>query len=122
MRPLQGFGLLLLVAALFITGCSSNNKGKLEGTKWRSQATTVKGIPLPAGSLQLEFSNDGKLVYRVGGQMMTGTYSLGMGDNVNFHMDQNLAGRKDHTEKIVVNGNQLTMTDSDGTTLTFTKS
>jgi len=32
-----------------------------------------------------------------------------------------LAGRKNHVEKVVINGDRLTMTDSDGTQLTFDK-
>jgi hypothetical protein len=114
----------MLVAVLFLLplgGCKSNNKGKIEGTKWVSQATVQKGTNIPAGALQLEFSSDGKLVYRAGQQTFTGTYSLGMGDYVTLNLDQNLAGRKTHSEKVSISGDQLTMTDSDGTSLTFTK-
>jgi hypothetical protein len=110
-----------LFAVLFVVGCSSNNTGKIEGTKWSSLAGTVKGQPIPAGILQLEFRADGGLTYRAGPQTFTGTYSLGGGDAVTFNLDQELAGRKSHREKIVINGDNLTMTDSDGTAISFQK-
>jgi hypothetical protein len=121
MRPLAMFQLLILPLAFVVCGCASNNKGKIEGTKWVSQPTTVKGKALPAGILQLEFRADGSMLYRIGPQALSGRYSLGMGNSVTFNMDQELAGRKSHTETIVINGNQLTMTDTDGTTLTFNR-
>jgi hypothetical protein len=103
-------------------GCSSN-KGKIEGTKWSSLPGTVKGQNLPEGVLGLEFGADKKLVYTVGLQRFTGTYSLGMGSNVTLHLEQELpgTGRKDHVEKVTIDGDKLTMTDSDGTTLNFKK-
>jgi len=55
--------LMLLAAAVLVAGCSSN-KGLIEGTKWKSKATTIKGQPIPAGILELEFHSDGKLVYQ----------------------------------------------------------
>ena len=36
-------------------------------------------------------------------------------------LDRELAGRKVHVEQVIINGNQLTMIDSDGTQLTFNK-
>ena len=113
---------LALVAALVCSfGCSSKNKGKIEGTKWSSEAATVKGQPLPAGALSLDFASDGKLVYKAGPTTFTGTYSLGFGDTVTLNLDQELAGRKKHAQKVVINGDRLTMSDSDGTALTFKK-
>jgi hypothetical protein len=44
-----------------------------------------------------------------------------MGDNVTLNLDQELSGRKTHVEKVTISGDQLTMTDSDGTALTFKK-
>jgi hypothetical protein len=120
MRPAGTLRLVLLAALLLAAGCSSN-KGKIEGTKWSSQAANVKGQALPAGALTLEFGSDGSLVYKAGPQTFKGTYSLGMGDNVTLKLDQELAGRKNHVEKVVINGDRLTMTDSDGTQLTFDK-
>jgi hypothetical protein len=110
--------LLLAVLLVFSFGCSSN-KGKIEGTKWISEATTMKGVAVPAGIMQLEFGSDGALVSRVGGETFTGRYSLGAGDLVTFNFDKEQAGRKSHAEKISVNGESLTMTDSDGTKLIF---
>src|SRR6516162_8134504 len=92
----------LIAAVLFVTGCSSNNKGKIEGTKWSSNATNVKGAPVPAGMLRLEFATDGKLTYSAGPTTLTGTYSLGGGDTVTFHLDQEVQGRKTHAEKITI--------------------
>jgi hypothetical protein len=112
---------VVLALLPFLAGCSSNNKGKIEGTKWTSQAATVKGKSIPAGVLQLEFKKDMSLVYRAGTQTFTGTYSLGGGDSVTLHLNQELQGRKTHTEKVSISGNQLTMTDSDGTALGFSK-
>jgi len=109
----------LLSTVLFSIGCSSNNKGKLEGTKWSSLATTVNGMPVPAGTLKLEFGADKSLVYRTSIGTFNGTYSLGMGDNVTLKLDRDLAGRRNHTEKITVNGDRLAMRDSDGTSVTF---
>jgi hypothetical protein len=111
----------LAALVLGLTGCSSNNKGKIEGTKWNSNATNVKGKQIPAGMLRLEFTSDGKLTYNAGPVAFTGTYSLGGGDTVTFHLDQDLAGRKTHSEKITISGETLTMTDSDGTSIPFTK-
>jgi hypothetical protein len=111
----------LIAAVLFLTGCSSNNKGKIEGTKWSSNATTIKGKSVPAGAAALEFAADGKLVYQLGLARLTGTYSLGGGDTVTLHLDQEVSGRKTHVEKISISDNTLTMRDSDGTTVTFSK-
>lgn len=120
MRPVSALYLVVVALALLSAGCSSN-KGKIEGTKWSSQAGVVKGINLPPGTLHLSFGTDGSLVYTVGPQAYTGKYSLGMGPNVTFKFEQDLSGRKVHVEKLTISGTQLTMTDSDGTQLTFNK-
>ena len=114
---------LAVVAALVCSlGCSSNNKGKIEGTKWSSEPTTLSGKSLPAGALELDFAKDGKLVYKLlGGTVYTGTYSLGFGDTVTLNLDQELGGRKRHAQKVVINGDRLTMSDTDGTSVTFKK-
>ncbi len=109
--------LVILVAA----GCSSN-RGKLEGTRWTSEETTVRGQHQPAGFGTLEFRDDGTLVYQLQGlPTATGRWSLSPGSNVVFRFDEPLRGRKVHTEKIVLDGDRLTMTDSDGTSVTFTR-
>jgi hypothetical protein len=113
---------LAVVAAIFCAaGCSSKNKGKIEGTKWSSQPCTVKGTTLPAGGLTLEFTKDGKVTYQVPGATLSGRYSLGRGDYVTLTFDQALAGSKTHREKVIVKGNTLTMIDGDGTSVTFDK-
>ena len=45
---------------------------------------------MPAGIIKLEFSSDGKLVYDLFVQKLTGTYSLGTGDTVTLNLDQGL--------------------------------
>ena len=99
----------------------SDNAGRIEGTKWSSIEGTVKGQKIPAGSLQLEFAKDGKLVYKAGPITFTGTYELKAGDKVVLKLDQELAGRKEHDQKIAIKDGKLTMSDSDGTTLDFEK-
>lgn len=121
MRLAIPFRLLALCTVVFLAGCSSSNKGKIEGTSWSSDAGTVKGQSIPAGMLKLDFASDGKLTYTVGPQALTGTYSLGMGNTVTFNLNQELAGRKSHAQKITINGAKMTVADSDGTSLTFSK-
>jgi hypothetical protein len=121
MYPIPCVHFLLLASLLFVDTTKSNNKGKIEGTKWTSLATTVKGSAIPADALKLEFSKDGKLIYKAGPKTLTGTYSLGMADTVTLKFTEELAGRKDHDETIKIVGDQLTMTDSDGTAVTFKK-
>lgn len=121
MKAASVLRLLPLAAILLVCGCGSNNKGKIEGTKWSSTASAIKGKSLPAGALRLDFGSDGHLVYSAGFIRMTGTYTLGTGDYVTMHLDQPLQGRKDHTERMVIQGDQLTMTDSDGTQIMFQK-
>jgi hypothetical protein len=121
MRPSHALRVACLAALLLACGCSSSNKGKIEGTKWSSKAATVKGNAVPAGRLHLDFQADGKLGMKVDNQNYSGTYSLGMGPTVTLNLDQEFNGQKTHAEKIVVNGDELTMTDSDGTQLAFQK-
>ena len=99
----------------------SDNAGKIEGTKWSSLEATVKGQKLPAGALSLDFGKDGKLVYKAGPTTFTGTYVLKAGDKVLLKLDQELAGRKEHDQKIMIKDGKLTLSDSDGTTLDFEK-
>src|SRR5579871_6338022 len=100
----------LAIAAVLLVplGCSSNNKGQIEDTDWISQAATVHGQALPAGARELHFNQDGQhLTYRDGAKVYQGTYSLGMGPTVTFHLDEELDGRKIHAEKVVLDGEQL---------------
>ena len=121
MRRTQFLGLGVLLLALGVCGCTSNNKGKIEGTRWTSMQGTAKGVTLPEGSVFLDFRKDGKLFGRFGTKDLTGRYELGMMNNVTFRLDQALPNGKVHTETIVIDGNKMTMTDPDGTKLDFRK-
>jgi hypothetical protein len=112
-----------LLLLLFVCGCASHNKGKIEGTKWSSQPCTIKGQSLSANAFELQFGADGSLVYKGPAGTFNGTYSCGMLDYVSFHLSQPLPGngKTDVTETIRISGNSLTMSDLDGTTITFTR-
>ena len=102
-------------------GCESNNKGKLEGTKWKGMIAAV-----PGSSMTLDFYADGRLalgIYAPGvNKTISGRWSLSMGDHVEMtNLSEPLAGRTSHTEKIVVTGDTLVMTDSDGQSVTFSR-
>ncbi len=118
-RTILRLSVLLLLA--FALGCESKNVGKLEGTNWRSEPTTFKGKKVPEGFLRLKFAQDGSMTYIAGPLTFHGKYSLGMGNYVTFHLDKPLAGRNDHTESIEVRLGQMTVVDSDGTTVHFRK-
>ena len=119
MRLVVVLRLAFAALLLFSFGCSSSNKDRIEGTKWTSLAATVKGESLPAGARYLEFSKDSKMVYTTGGQPHTGTYSLGLGPTVTFNLEKEVDGRKIHPEKIVIDGDRLTLTEPDGSQVTF---
>jgi hypothetical protein len=128
MRPLTA--LRLAIPALILSlacGCSSNNQGKIEATKWNSLAGTVKGQSIPAGALQLAFGGNGEMIYTINDaasgsrRALRGTYSLQMGDLITLHLNEELAGKKTHVETVAIEGDRLTMTDLDGTALTFAK-
>lgn len=113
--------LAVVAVVVMLAGCSSNNKGKIEGTKWANQAGSVKGQQIPAGIITLEFTSDGKLRYVAGFTTWTGTYSLGFGNTVTFNTDQDLGGRKKNVQTVIIDNNVLTLRDSDGTQLLFNK-
>lgn len=98
---------------------TSANEGKLEGTRWSSVETTIEGQKLPAGALSLDFTKDGKVTYKAGPMVWTGKFELRGGNKVALKMDQEIEGRKEHVETITIKDGKLTMTDSDGTSLTF---
>jgi hypothetical protein len=116
---------LLAIAAIFLVCGCSNNKGKIEATKWSSLKGTVKGVEFPDNAFHLAFGGDGRLIYRVQfngvEKTVTGKYTLGFGDLVTLDLDQDLAGQKKHMQSVVINGDRLTFTDPDGTTLNFVK-
>lgn len=112
----------VLAAVLCIVGCSSNNKGKLEGTKWNSQAFTPQGgKPVPAGIVTYEFATDGRLTYRIMDQSYTGRYSLNSGDYVTLHLDQALGGSRTLRQRIIVRDTTMQLIDTDGTSVMFDK-
>lgn len=119
MRSMSALRFALVMVLALTLGCSSNNKGKIEGTKWQSELGVVKNNQIPAGFIALEFTADGNLVYAAGPDVYRGTYSFGMGNYVTFKLDRELAGRKVHAQKIEVEEGKLKLIDSDGTTLTF---
>lgn len=121
MYPVSVVRAALVTAAILVVGCSSNH-GQLEGTKWTSRPGTVKGRTIPAGVMELEFKTDGTLQARNGFRRLSGTYSLGWGDAVVLSFNEALNGRKEHAERITIDGEQLSMTDSDGAAITFQKS
>lgn len=112
---------LFVALAAAAAGCSSNNKGKIEGTKWVSVPQTVKGQSLPDGFFKLDFAADKKVTYQVGPMTYTGKYSLGSGDMVTLNFDQDLAGRKQHMQTVKISGNEMVMSDMDGTSAKFRK-
>ena len=119
MRQFSALPLLAIGAIVFLGGCNSNNEGKIEGTRWSSLEMNVQGQSVPAGTLRLEFKKDGKMAYVTPVGNFNGSYDLGWGDNVTLNLDRELAGRKSHTESIVVNGERMTVTDTDGTAAEF---
>ncbi|MBM3978867.1 MAG: hypothetical protein FJ304_01015 [Planctomycetes bacterium] len=95
-----------------------NNKGKIEG-KWSSLAGTVKGNEIPAGTLKLEFTKDGKMTYNTPVGDFEGTYTIEAGDKVIWMFTKELGGSKKHEQKCVIKGDKMTVSDTDGTTLDF---
>jgi hypothetical protein len=121
MRASPVIQFVLFASVLSLCGCASNNKGKIEGTKWSSLRATKENASLPAGTLKMEFHSDGKLVYQLSRQTYLGTYSLGSGDSVTMTFERAVSGRKSHTGKIKIVDNQMTVTESDGSSILFEK-
>lgn len=121
MRKFPHWSRIVVLFALLAAGCSSENQGKIEGTKWSSVETTVGGKSLPAGARTFAFTEDGSVTCVAGENSWSGTYSLGRGQDVILKMDQTIAGRKKHIETVAIEGDRMTMTDSDGTALEFTR-
>jgi len=116
-RPLLAAFLLLPLA-----GCSSNNSGKIEDTVWLCDAQTVNGAPLARGALRLDFRADGTMTCtRQFTDVYQGKYSLSMGDYVRFRFDRPYGKATEHTEKLTIDGDKMTMMDADGTVVKFTR-
>jgi uncharacterized protein (TIGR03066 family) len=113
-------GLIVTGCALFVlSGCSSNNTGKIVG-KWEM----VSGRPAGA-SEKWGFTSDRKVSVKMSigarNNLLTGTYTLGSGDTVELHLDQEFGGSKHHAIAMHIQGKELTMSDPDGTKATFKK-
>lgn len=121
MQDFPYLSLTVVLMTLLAAGCASENEGKIEGTKWSSVESTVEDKSIPAGARTFEFTKEGDVTCVAGDNLWTGTYSLGRGQNVILKMDQKIAGRKKHTERVAIEGDRMTMTDSDGTTLELTR-
>ena len=126
MRTNRVVGLLVVVAALAVVGCESTNKGKIEGTKWSSNAVSIHGQKLGSGKCELEFYKDGTMDFMVtdpngNRKLFSGRYSLSLGDLVVITFNQEVAGMKTHTERVSITKGELTMIDSDGTKLVFSR-
>jgi uncharacterized protein (TIGR03066 family) len=117
MRALALVGTWCILFSL--AGCSSNNTGKILG-KWQ-----MTGGRPPGANELWEFTADAKVsaTLEIGARrkILKGTYTLGSGDTVNLHLDEEFGGRKDHSLTMEIKGDELTMVDSDGTKATFKK-
>jgi len=88
----------------------SNNRGKIEGTKWASRALTVEGVELPPATLVWHFGADGTFRYEIGPSLWTGNYFLEAGDSVRLHFEHVVfEKRKQYATKIRIDGRELTI-------------
>ena len=106
---------------LAVPACSFN-RGKIVG-KWESTGGGTVALP-PGGKMFLEFNANGqmKMIVTAGivNQTISGKYSLGMFNSVTLYdLSQAVSGRTRHVETVTISGDQLTMKDSDGKSLTF---
>jgi hypothetical protein len=108
---------------VLFTGCSSNNTGKIEGTAWRSLAVAGdlfdEGEEAPAGAVKIQFTKGGTVYLRGPVGQFQGTYTLDSGDWVTLHLDRELDGKKTHRERVMINGNRMTMIGRGGVSVTF---
>lgn len=106
--------LVFLGLAFGVLGCASNNKGKIEGTKWKSQSVIVNGFKLPPIPFERwEFRTDGSVTRNManGLGVFTGRYSLGFGDSISIKWDDPTDLQTD-TKQFVISGEQLTIIDA----------
>jgi hypothetical protein len=115
--------LAMALIALGAVGCGSNVKGKIEDTRWSNNEYTGKdGKKIPANMLKLDFRADGSMTFSVMGIATNGKYTLGTGSSVTFEMDKVIAGgSKKMRNKIAIDGETMTITDSDGAVMTLRK-
>jgi uncharacterized protein (TIGR03066 family) len=93
--------------------------GKMFG-KWQM----TSGRP-PGASEIWEFTANGKFSVKmsigVRKKLLKGTYELGSGDTMELHFNEKFGGSKDHSQIIQIKGDELTMSDPNGTKATFKK-
>lgn len=121
MSPANLTRFFVLLAILVFVGCESQNKGKIEGTKWTSEMTTVDGKLIPSGTSRLEFRTDGSLLFTAGPQTYNGSYTLSMGDMVILDLTESFNGSKRHVQRITISGDHLPLADTDGTKIPYVK-
>jgi len=110
---------LVAVALLAVPACSFN-RGKIV-SKWES--TGGNALP-PGGRMTLEFTSGGQMTMGITAAnarlTITGKYSLGMFNSVTLYdLSQAVSNRTRHVETVTISGDQLTMKDSDGKSVTF---
>jgi uncharacterized protein (TIGR03066 family) len=118
----------LALAFLALASCDfigpSNNKGKIVG-KWRGSVNLYGKQNFPV-SMVMEFEKDGSFLIKGYGPTktlkVTGKYRLNGGDYVTlFDLSEPIMGSTVHREKVTIEGDSLTMVDTDGTTMKFTR-
>ena len=114
--------LILPALLVFLPACGSRNTGLLENTVWTSLPATIQNQSFPAGHFRLQFGPDDVLEYRAGNRTYRGVFALGRGDRVIFKFPYELAGLKDHTQRIAIDGDRLTLTDTNGVQVAFARS
>jgi hypothetical protein len=127
--------------AVTLSGCGSNNKGKIEG-KWKANAVDLPGIPSKdkeglskfppdAAYVMMEFTADGRMIGTMNlkqgesvnsQEVMSAKYSLGSGDWVNFtDMKPAQDGKTKSKDKIVINGDTMTIQTEKGEKINLTR-
>jgi len=109
----------------------SNNKGKLEGTKWSSKAFSIPGpnntmVEVEAGMVTVEFKGDMSFTMDAtlpsGKDNISGKYSFGPGDKVNLEPDKASKGTpKKLTVEVAVKGDEMTLSGLGTTSLAFVR-
>ncbi len=135
----RSFAFLVLASAtLFATGCSSNNKGKIEG-KWKLVSApgldpSIKVLEMGKAYIYFEFKPDGtvesgpaiegdekneELLKAGESTKKTGNYKLKAGNKVEFTGPEDKGGGffgksgKEYFE-VAIDGDTMTITGSDG--------
>ncbi len=131
--------------ALLLSGCGSNNKGKIEG-KWKMISSSQKNadfdqLQAVGVTMAFDFKADGTFAVEfvplddkpeskmaaqiagtgLAGKEVSGKYTLAGGDKVNFSGAKDIFKGKAATSNVTINGDSMTMKDPDGTTLQLTR-